>query len=112
MGDLIISFSKTLWLFIVGIFFQCLGGAMIASHHTIITSLISTPEAGGKYLGYLMSVDGLARIVIPLMMTPIYEKYHSLPFQIGAGICAVGICIALLIRYQTRDVKIVKKIRK
>lgn len=85
---------------------------MIASHHTIIASLIANPESGGKYLGYLMSDDGLARIVLPLIITPIYNKNHGITFQIGALFFVVGIVVALLLHNQTKDIKVIKRIIK
>lgn len=85
---------------------------MIASHHTIITSLIANPESGGKYLGYLMSDDGLARIVLPLIIAPIYNKNHGLTFQIGALFFVFGFVIAILLYYQTKDIKVIQKLIK
>lgn len=82
---------------------------MTLSLHTMITSLITDPETGGKYIGYLMSDDGLARVVVPLALTPLYEIDHRNPFIVECGLSVIGLILSIILYFISRHIKEIKK---
>lgn len=106
------AFAKVVWVSIIGTLLHAFGGSICASLHTVVTSLLCKPEYGGKFLGYIMSSEGLARIVAPLILPSIYDVWNPLAYLVTIGVGVIEMVIVFIFAYVTRDVKLLRRIRK
>lgn len=106
------AFAKVVWLSILGTLLHAFGGSLCASLHTVITSLLCKPEYGGKFLGYIMSAEGLARIVAPLLLPVLYDVWNPLGYLVTIGVGVFEMFIIFIFTYITRNIKMLRRIRK
>lgn len=109
---IITAVSNNAYLTLFAGLLHSLGGAMVSSLHTVTTSLLCKPQYGGVYLGYMVSADGLARILCPLLTPSLYDISHSLPYWITCGLGFFECLICFLLHYQIKDIAILKRLKK
>lgn len=86
-----------------------IGCAITGVLHTVVTSLLCKPQYGGKYLGYIMSTEGLSRIIAPLLLPLIYDAWNPLPYLVADGIGVIDLLLVFYFAYITRNCDFLKK---
>lgn len=109
---IITALSHNAYLTLFAGLLHSLGGATVSSLHTVTTSLLCKPQYGGVFLGYMVSADGLARILCPLLTPSLYDMSHSLPYWVTCGLGFFECLICFLLHYQIKDIAILKRLKK
>lgn len=104
--------NHNLGLSIAGVMIHAIGSAMTSSLHTVTTSLLCKPKYGGKYLGYMTSAEGFARVVCPLLLPLIYEANNALGYFVTDILGVIQLLFITYFAYATRNCTILKKIPK
>lgn len=94
IGALICLLAPTLWVFLVGRFFQ--GAAFAAIFLTVaLTQQICRPPAAMALVGVLTSGSSIVGIVEPFLMTPIIEMFGFRSVFVAAAILAAAAALGV-----------------